>query len=151
MIALFVPLMLVASAFGSGVVDPELPTADVLTPELLACVIGEAGGVGVWETQERLHEAWRLLMHTALNRHLAPGIPGLLDGFYAREHNPPQEAIEMAREVMEADPRDDPTAGCRFALSKQDLELLGIESEGDIMLRGNSVFQLHLYKSWPGG
>ena len=146
MSALLSVLMLAASAFG-GVAEPE-PVDGVLTPELLARVIAEAGGIGVWETEEATRTAWRLLMHTALNRYRRRGSPAtqFLQGFYRLDPAPPQEAIDMARDVLAAD--EDPTDGCMYALSAQDLDLLGIEQEGDIVLTGNSVFQLHFYREW---
>ena len=140
-------MILAASVFGG--VEP-IPVADVLTPERLARVVGEAGGIGIWKTQEKMRDAWRALMYVALNRHRSPAFPtarSFLQGFYRLDPSPPSEAIEMAREVLAAD--EDPTDGCIYALSAQDLELLGIEREGDIVLTGNSVFQLHFYKSWP--
>lgn len=145
-VILTVSVLLLAIGAYLGAPGPE-PVADAMTPELLAQVIGEAGGADVWGSTEKMRDAWRFLMHTALNRHLAPDVPGFLDGFFARERRPPPEAIDMARDVLGAD--EDPTGGCIYALSAQDLDLLGIERQGDIVLRGRGVFELHLYREWP--
>lgn len=142
-------LTLAVSALGGVEALPPEPGADVLMPALLAQVIGEAGGIGIWGTEEAMHGAWRCLMHVALNRHQDPDFPTArrsLQGFYRLERSPPLEAIEMAREVMMAD--DDPTEGSLYALSVQDLELLGIKRDGDFVLLGKGVFELHLFREW---
>jgi hypothetical protein len=121
--------------------------------EAVASVGHEVGPRSLWPTEEEWRHAQGAVMWTARNRLEAPGFAkdaSVADEYYAAAE-PDDEMIALALQILEADPvGDDPTGGCFFAMSKQDIEWMGWPKAKYSLQSADADHSLHFYSKWHG-
>jgi len=124
--------------------------ASILDPTIMAHIaVGEAGGWGIWGSEERAWEIQEMVIWVAKNQSVCAWAPEDYDPrlqFYAWEEDITDADVERARQVLEAE--QDVTNGMLHVISEQDRIKLGFP-RGDIVECGVAPFCVHWFREWP--
>lgn len=117
--------------------------------------VAEAGGAGLWGSEEAAAEAQVAVMWVVRHRmgdNLT--VSEVADGFTTSKDSRPWwpgiGPYTAAIAVLRMSP-DDAPHDCHYVLSQQDVERLGFP-DGEMVLRANGALALHFYSpgGWPG-
>jgi len=146
-------LLIMAQVVVTAVLVAASTSAPPLDPvEMAHIAVGEAGGLGIWGTDERTWAIQAMVVWVARNQWASLWFPADYDPkaqFFAWEEEVAGADVARAAAVIGAPQETDPTGGALHVISEQDRIKLGFP-EGDIVERGMSPFALHFYRVWPG-
>jgi len=101
-------------------------------------------------------DAERWVMWTAMNRMASPDFPDDLwtvieQGFFGhrRELEPSAEMLALAAEVLAAPSEDDPTGGCLYVMSGDDMSSHGWSSAGAVWMVEGGRWRLYFFREMP--
>lgn len=143
---------MVQIALAAALATTPAPVSPLDPAQLAHIAVGEAGGPGLWGTDERAWAIQAMIVWVARNQSLCPSFPANYDPqvhFYAWEELITDGDVDRAAAVLSAPRAEDPTNGALHVISEQDRIKLGFP-EGDIVERALSPFALHWYRVWPG-
>lgn len=101
-------------------------------------------------------DAERWVMWTAMNRMASDAFPDDLrtvveQGFYGHRRGlePTAEMLALAVEVLAALPEDDPTGGCLYVMSGDDMAARGWSSKGAVWMVEGGRWRLYFFREMP--